>query len=65
MICRPATLIVSCPAADQNVMTEMRYGLGGQLAQLVAKKEATGDQVTRYEYGRHARHLRSGVQLTS
>jgi hypothetical protein len=39
-----------CPGADQNVTTEMQYS-AGQLAALVAKNSATGDQVTRYEYG--------------
>src|SRR5690606_12970700 len=40
-----------CPGADQNVTTEMRYGAGGHRVALVAKNQATGDQVTRYEYG--------------
>lgn len=40
-----------CPGSEQNVTTEMRYGLGGQLAELIAKNQATGDQITRYEYG--------------
>ena len=40
-----------CPGSEQNVTTEMRYGPGSQLWQLIAKNPATGDQVTRYDYG--------------
>jgi hypothetical protein len=45
--------MTSCiiPGNVQNVVTEMRYGPGGQLVELIAKNPATGDQVTRYEYG--------------
>jgi YD repeat-containing protein len=45
--------MVSCivPGNVQNVVTEMRYGPGGQLVELIAKNPVTGDQVTRYEYG--------------
>jgi YD repeat-containing protein len=39
------------PGNTQNVVTEMRYGPGGQLVELTAKNPVTGDQVTRYEYG--------------
>jgi RHS repeat-associated protein len=39
------------PSNEQNVITEMRYGPGGQLVALIAKNPVTGDQVTRYEYG--------------
>ena len=45
--------MMSCiiPGNVQNVVTEMRYGPGGQLVELIAKNPVTGDQVTRYEYG--------------
>lgn len=39
-----------CPEAEENLVTEMRYDLG-RFTALVAKNAATGDQVTRYEYG--------------
>jgi hypothetical protein len=40
-----------CPGSEQNVTTEMRYGSGDQLLQLIAKNPDTGDQVTQYVYG--------------
>jgi RHS repeat-associated protein len=45
--------MVSCvvPGNVENVVTELRYGPGGQLLELIARNPATGDQVTRYEYG--------------
>jgi len=39
-----------CPGAEENVTTEMQYR-AGQLVALVAKNQATGDQVTRFLYG--------------
>jgi RHS repeat-associated protein len=39
------------PGNVQNVVTEYRYGPGGQLVEVIAKNPVTGDQVTRYEYG--------------
>jgi len=39
-----------CPGSEENVTSEMQYR-AGQLVALVAKNQATGDQVTRYEYG--------------
>ena len=35
----------------QNVVTEMRYGPGSLLKELIALNPATGPQVTRYEHG--------------
>ena len=45
--------MTSCiiPGNVQNVVTEMRYGPGGLLVELIAKNPVTGDQVTRYEHG--------------
>jgi RHS repeat-associated protein len=45
--------MVSCvtPGNIENVVTELRYGPGGQLLELIARNPVTGDQVTRYEYG--------------
>jgi YD repeat-containing protein len=40
-----------CPGSEQNVTTEMRYGSGSQLLQLIAKNSDTGDQITQYVYG--------------
>jgi YD repeat-containing protein len=39
------------PGNTVNVITEFRYGPGGQLVELIARNPETGDQVTRYEYG--------------
>ena len=47
-----------CPGSEENVTSEMRYGLGGQLVSLVAKNPDTGDQVTLYQYGVDALPIR-------
>ncbi|MDX1969367.1 MAG: hypothetical protein SFV23_19475, partial [Planctomycetaceae bacterium] len=44
----------ACPIAlgdDVNLTVETSYTADGQVATLTAKNPATGDQVTRYEYG--------------